>query len=136
MDRRTVSGWTLVEVLTSMAIVFTLTGTVGHIGVQQVRRAQLLAAQQEVASITIALETYALDCGEYPTEAQGLPALWEPPVLHPVPTEWSGPYLFGPIEETPWGGRYTYETPGPEGRPYSIGFSDPPWRSLASGGTR
>lgn len=122
-----VEGWTLVEVLTSMAIVFTLTGTVGHIGMQQIRRAQLLAARQEVATIAIALETYAIDCGTYPTEAQGLDALWEPPVVHPVPATWAGPYLAAPIETTPWGGTYTYRAPGPMNQPYEIGYTPADW---------
>ncbi|MDA3951488.1 MAG: type II secretion system protein GspG [Spirochaeta sp.] len=125
MKSTSVPGWTLVEVLTSMAIVFLLTGTIGHIGGQQIQRARRLAAYQQRDALQIALETYALDCGIYPTEAQGLTALWEPPVLHPVPAEWNGPYLEGPVTDTPWGSPYRYEAPGPDGQPYLITFEEP-----------
>lgn len=123
MDYHRYDGWTLVEVLTAMTIVFVLTGTVGHIGYQQVDRARQLAAEQEVSAITVALETYAFDCGTYPTEAQGLDALWEAPVLHPVPEAWDGPYLTEPVGTTPWGTPYRYRVPGSNGRPYEITFS-------------
>ena len=125
MKFASVPGWTLVEVLTSMAIVFLLTGTIGHIGGQQIQRARRLAAYQQRDAIQIALETYALDCGVYPTEAQGLGALWEPPVLHPVPSEWDGPYLEGPVGDTPWGTPYRYQSPGPDGQPYLVTFKEP-----------
>ena len=117
---RTAGGWTLVEVITSMAIVFVLTGTIGHVGGRQIDRARELAVQQQLAAFAIALETYALDCGDYPTEAQGLDALREPPVLHPVPAGWNGPYVTGTIPDPPTGGSYRYDVPGDDGAPYRI----------------
>ncbi|MFP4152304.1 MAG: type II secretion system protein GspG [Alkalispirochaeta sp.] len=117
---KTAGGWTLVEVITSMAIVFALTGTVGHIGTRQIDRARELATRQQIVAFEIALETYALDCGTYPTEAQGLDALREAPVLHPVPRNWNGPYLTGDVPEPPVGGFYRYEVPGTDGAPYRI----------------
>lgn len=44
-----------------------------------------------------ALIEYERDCGEFPTEQQGLLALREKPVLEPVPEKWNGPYT---IEST------------------------------------
>jgi general secretion pathway protein G len=109
-------GWTLLEVLTSMAIVFILTGTIGHVGGRQIERAKELAARQHLKVVEIALETYAMDCGVYPTTAQGLDALWTAPVLHPVPSEWDGPYIDGPVNES----TLIYRSPGSDGRPYTL----------------
>lgn len=117
---RRLPGWTLVEVLTSMTIVFILTATAGHIGGRQIERARTLAMRQYVEVVQIALETYAMDCGDYPTTSQGLNALWSPPVLSPVPPLWNGPYLDEAVDQTPWGDTLRYVNPGPDGRPYMI----------------
>lgn len=113
-------GWTLTETLVSMAIVFLLSGSVGYAGLQQVERAREAAARMQINTFAVALETYALDCGAYPTTTQGLDALWAPPVVAPVPTGWRGPYLAAPVPPTPWGGRYRYAAPGSDGAPWSI----------------
>lgn len=120
---RRLEGWTLVEVLLSMAIVFTLTGTVGYIGAGQVERSRHIAAETQIRTLEIALESYAMDCGTYPTAAQGLQALVEPPVLMPVPQGWRGPYLRRSVPRDPWGELYHYEVPGPGGLPYRITHS-------------
>ncbi len=113
-------GWTLVEVLTSMTVVFILTATAGHVGGRQIERAKVLATQQYMEVVQIALETYAMDCGDYPTTSQGLDALWSAPVLHPVPPRWDGPYLDEPVSDSAWGSTLQYKTPGPNGRPYLL----------------
>ncbi len=121
--QRTLPGWTLTEVLIAMAIVFTLTGTVGFIGTGQIDRARLIAAEQQLRMFEIALESYALDTGQFPTSEQGLDALVTAPVLAPIPTAWRGPYLRGPVPPDPWGEAYRYETRTTSGAPYRLTHS-------------
>ena len=131
MVTKRLAGWTLVEVLSSMAIVFILTGTVAHVGGRHIDTARRLAARRQIEALEIALEMYALDCGDYPTEAQVLEALRNPPVVHPVPAEWNGPYIDGPVPATPWGGEYRYAAPGPEGTPYAVTYEEDGARTAA-----
>lgn len=122
MRRSRVSGWTIAETLLGMAIVFTLTGTVGFLGTRQIERARLTAAESQVRILEMALEAYALDAGDYPTRDQGLDALYTAPVLAPLPRRWKGPYLHKPVGPDPWGGQYRYHRPGPDGLPYQVTF--------------
>jgi general secretion pathway protein G len=39
--------------------------------------------------------------------------------LRPLP-RWNGPYLQGAIPPDPWGSKYQYQAPGPNGRDYEI----------------
>lgn len=120
MVRAGLGGWSYVETLVSMAIVFTLSSTVGVVGTRQVERARVAAVRSQLATLELALESYAVDCGRYPSTAQGLAALWERPYLAPIPTDWQGPYLRREPGADPWGNPYRYEQPGPNGLPYLV----------------
>lgn len=118
-------GWTMAETLIGMAIVFTLTGTVGYLGTRQVERARQAAAESQLRILEIALESYAIDTGDYPTREQGLDALYTRPILAPVPARWNGPYLRSPVGPDPWGGAYRYQRPGPDGLAYQVSYRHP-----------
>lgn len=106
-----------------MAIVFLLSGTVGFVGSEQIDRARHLAARQQIGVFRLALESYAIDTGRYPTTAQGLEALRTPPTLSPVPHTWHGPYLTGEIPQDPWGKHYEYRGPTAEQELFSLSYS-------------
>ena len=57
---------------------------------------------------------------QYPSEAQGMSALWEKPVLSPVPPNWDGPYIDRKIPKDPWNNDYIYKNPGENNLPFSI----------------
>lgn len=113
-------GWTFVETLVVIAIILVLTGTVGFVAIRAVDRAKVVAARSQIEAFEVALNGYLLDCGAYPTEEQGLEALWEKPVLEPLPEAWAGPYLGKPVPRDPWGRDYQYTVPGPSGLPFGI----------------
>lgn len=117
------SGWTLAEVLVAMAIVFLLSGTVGFVGIEQITRARHLSAEQQISVFRLALESYAIDTGGYPTTEQGLRALHEVPTLSPVPRQWRGPYIHGEIPSDPWGAAYEYRGPDEERSSYALSYS-------------
>jgi general secretion pathway protein G len=113
-------GWTIMETLIVIAIVLILTSIVGFTGIQYLDRARKAAARSQIDSFSLALESYYIDCGRYPTEEQGLEALWRKPTIEPVSPNWSGPYVYRRTPNDPWGNPYEYRTPGPDGLPFSI----------------
>lgn len=114
------SGWTFVETLIVVAIMLVLTASVGFVAIRAVGSANVAGARGQIQSFTVALNAYLIDNGRYPTEEQGLGALWEEPRTEPVPPRWSGPYIERSVPPDPWGGEYVYETPGPNGLPFAI----------------
>lgn len=113
-------GWTFLETLIAIAVIVTLTGTVGMAGLRFVSQARRLAARSQIESYALALNAYALDNGRVPTESQGLSALWRKPVLEPVPERWDGPYVTREPAPDPWGRPYEYRVPGPGGLGFGI----------------
>lgn len=118
--RSTESGWTFIEIIIVITIILVLTSTVGIVGVRYVDRARVSAAVNEMAALSVALDGYYLDCGRYPTEEQGLAALWTVPTIPPIPDGWAGPYLSKEDFEDPWGTPYRYVVPGPHGLPFGV----------------
>lgn len=121
-------GFTFVETLAVLAIGAILTAGAGISAFKAVEIAREYSAKETVAQYKAALQSYYIDCGSYPTTEQGLKALWEKPILVPVPTSWQGPYLDKEIKQDPWGGNFVYVKKGsasfpsdcPENLPYAI----------------
>jgi general secretion pathway protein G len=103
-----------------VAIILILTSAVGFVAVRWIASANRAAARTQIETYAVALAAYYADSGAYPTAEQGLPALWERPVLEPVPASWNGPYLARPVPRDPWSHEYEYRVPGPAGLPYGI----------------
>ena len=120
-------GFTFVEILVAMMILFILLGTSGFAYFRYVSKARVVAAKNQIETLALALNSYYLDAGTYPTTDQGLEALWQQPILEPVPSGWDGPYLTKELPRDPWGYKYEYSVPGPAGLPFGI-------RSLGSDG--
>jgi general secretion pathway protein G len=92
-------------------------------------QAKITAAQAQIANLQVALDTFKLDVGRFPTTVEGLQALLEQPASNPA--GWHGPYVRGTLMD-PWGKAYGYRRPGrdsekeydlysggPDGRPDS-----------------
>ena len=114
------AGFTFIEIMVAMMILVILIGVAGFTYVRYIARARVVGARNQIESFGIALNSYYLDTGRYPTAEQGLAALWEKPLLEPVPAGWSGPYLNKKVPVDPWGHPYEYTTPGPNGLPFAI----------------
>ncbi len=113
-------GWTFVETLIVISIVLILTSTVGVMSFKYIGKAKIVAARTQIENLSMALDTYFMDNRRYPIEEQGLVALWEKPILEPVPKDWDGPYIKKNLAEDPWGNDYEYIVPGTNGLPYGI----------------
>ena len=115
------------EVLIVIAIILILTSAVGFMAFKYIDRARVVTAKNQIETLALALDAYAIDCKQYPTQEQGLAALWEKPTMEPVPEGWDSPYVTKKITADPWGHPYQYTVPGPNGLPFGI-------RSLGSDG--
>lgn len=101
-------GFTFVETLVVLAIGAVLTaGSVVSAG-KIIAQAKKTAAKNQLSQLSYAIQCYFLDCGRFPTSEQGINALWEKPVLYPVPELWNGPYVDKRPGTDPWGGEYKY----------------------------
>ncbi len=101
-------GFTFAETLAVLAIMLVLSAGVGISAMKYVEKARKLEARSQIQIYTLALQSYWMDCGAYPTTSQGLQALWEKPVLHPLPKNWNGPYITREVQADPWGNKYVY----------------------------
>ncbi len=114
------AGFTFIEIMVAMMIVLILIGGASFMYIRYVGRARVVGAKNQIEAFSIALNGYYLDCGRFPSTDQGLQALWEKPILEPVPSQWSGPYLNKEVPKDPWTHEYAYQNPGPSGLPFAV----------------
>jgi general secretion pathway protein G len=108
------NGFTLLEVMVVVIVLGLLAGLVGPQIIGRVSDAKSTTARTQIEMISVALDSYRLDNGRYPTTQQGLEALRTEPAADPVPTNWRGPYLRREVPMDPWGRPYEYRSPGEE----------------------
>lgn len=113
-------GWTFMETLVVMAIVLVLTASVGLSSIKQIDKARVVTARTQIESFCVALDSFYMDTGRYPTENEGLDALWIKPFGLESGVLWNGPYVSKAIPQDPWGNSYVYEIPGNNGLAYSV----------------
>lgn len=118
------SGLTLIELTIVIVILGILAAVIAPRVLNTPDRARVSKAKLDIGSIKTALDFYAIDVGQYPTNEQGLDALWRAP--SPTPPNWDGPYIGTQNFLDPWNNPYVYRT-GPGTRPgydyelYSLG---------------
>ena len=95
-----------------MVIIGLLAGYVGPKLFTQIGKSEVKAAKAQIDALHKALDQYRIDIGRYPSSQQGLAALVMKPADEP---RWSGPYLAKAVPADPWGGAYTYRSPGQHG---------------------
>ena len=106
--RKNFEAFTFVETLAVLAITAALTAGCTISVARLISSAKKTSARNQIEQYSAALQTYFLDCGRFPTTEQGLFALWEKPVLYPIPEEWDGPYLERRPAKDPWGTDFEY----------------------------
>lgn len=117
--RKYEEGWSFVETLIVMAIVLILTAAVGFSSIKQIEKARIVTAKSQIETFSLALDSYYMDVGEYPTAEQGLEALFSKPISL-SDNKWDGPYLSKAVPKDPWGNDYQYYIPSENGLPYGI----------------
>lgn len=106
------SAFTLIEILVTITVIAILAGLVSPMIFRNVGDAKVTAAQAQIETLGLALDTYYLHNDHYPSSAQGLDALMRSPTGEPAARNWRGPYLKKAIPLDPWGTPYRYESPG------------------------
>lgn len=110
---RSRSGFTLIEMLVVIAIIAVLAAVVAPEVFRNVTDAKVTAAKSQIGIFALALDSYRLDNGQYPTTAQGLQALRTKPTSSgDALLNWRGPYLRQEVPLDPWGRPYVYFAPG------------------------
>jgi len=107
-NEKEANGFTFVETLAVLAVGAVLAAGAGISGVKIVEQARNTSAKESISQFKAALQSYYIDCGQFPTTQQGLEALWTKPVLVPVPENWNGPYLDEEVKSDPWGSEFIY----------------------------
>ncbi len=106
------SGFTLIEVMVVLVILGILATLVVPKIMGRPDEARIIAARQDINSISQALKLYRLDNHNYPSTDQGLQALVSKPTAPPAPPNWkTGGYL-DRLPKDPWGNEYKYISPG------------------------
>lgn len=112
VGRNGTSAFTLVQLLIIITVVVILAAVAAPRLLKQQEKARRTQATNDMDDLGLNLDRYAKDNGTYPSSEQGLKALWEKPIIPPIPGNWAGPYLDKPILKDPWENNYVYIYPG------------------------
>lgn len=101
-------GFTLIELLLVMVILAVLAAIVVPKFTSRTKQAKETAAKTDISAFDLALDSFEVDNGHYPSSDEGLNALMTQPS---DATNWKGPYL-KKLPNDPWGHPYVYRYPG------------------------
>lgn len=114
------SGFTLIEMLVVLVIIGMLAGLVGPKLFGRVDSSKVKTADVQVKMLKGSLETFRLDVGRFPTQAEGLQVLNLAPADERAKARWRGPYLDQELPMDPWDNPYQYSMPGANGQPFAL----------------
>ena len=104
------SAFTLIELLLVMVILVILAAVVVPKFTGRSEQARNTAAKTDIAAIDGAIDQFEVDNGRYPSNEEGLSALFQAPSGL---SNWHGPYLKrSAVPVDPWGNPYQYRSPG------------------------
>lgn len=106
-------GFTLIELLVVLVILGLLAGLAVPQVLQQLSKAKSATASIALDSLGSALDLYRLDVGRFPSQDEGIEALFERP---DGARKWFGPYIKKrDMLLDPWDYPYRYRIPGEHG---------------------
>ena len=109
MKRRR-KGFTLVEILVVIVIITMLATLIVPNISRQFSTAKVKLAETGIAMIEMSLQDFLLECGRFPTQADGgLEALRMAP--SDLVEVWNGPYIDSKKLIDPWGYQFYYQYP-------------------------
>ncbi len=106
------AGFSMLEVMVVIAIIGIMMGVMVPVFMGNDDKARVSAAQQDIMSISQALDLYKLDNRRYPSTDQGLEALVTAP--HDA-SNWAENGYLKKLKTDPWGNPYQYVSPGSTG---------------------
>lgn len=112
-QKRTMHGFTLIEVMVVVVILGILAAIVVPRIMDRPDEARKVKAQQDIRALEAALNLYRLDNYTYPSTDQGLEALAQKPV--PDPPRWKAGGYIDRLPMDPWQHDYQFLNPGSHG---------------------
>ena len=103
------NGWTFLETLIVLAVFLVLSGGISFAGIRLLEKARTVAAANDLAALSLALEAFRMDMGRYPGLSEGLEVLCSRPAGETGGGVWFGPYIRGSALRDPWGELYRYD---------------------------
>jgi general secretion pathway protein G len=103
---------TLIEILIVIAILLAIGGLVVVNLMPKKEQADIDLMRVQIGSFDEALKLFKLDMDRYPTEEEGLAALWKGPEDDEETKKWRGPYMDPPVPQDKWGHDWIYRYPG------------------------
>ncbi len=115
-EKRHQDGYSLLEILVVLAIMGTIISLVAPRLFSQLDRANVVATKAQAKTIKLALNSFRIDFGRFPTAEEGLEVLSKMPSDPAMQAQWFGPYLEGDLPADGWGNAYHYDLPGIDDR--------------------
>ncbi|MFT7413124.1 MAG: general secretion pathway protein G [Paraglaciecola sp.] len=103
MKQKRQVGFSMIELLVVLVILGLLAGLVGPQFFGKVDSAKIRTAETQVKMFKMALQTYRLDMGNYPSALDDLST-----APANVRNYWDGPYLDEKMPKDPWNNNYQY----------------------------
>lgn len=101
-------GYSLLEILVVLVIMALLASVVAPRLFAIADRSKVTTAEAQAKGLRLALDSFRLDVGRYPTQQEGLTVLMTEPDGN---LNWFGPYMEDEVPLDPWGNAYTYQAP-------------------------
>ena len=105
-------AFTLVELLVVIVIISMLGAFVAPRVFKQIGKSKRDLARPRLALVEDALERFAINCGRYPDDSEGLEALIEMPDDETLEGKWDGRYLKPSQLLDPWDNPIVYRAEG------------------------
>ncbi len=114
--RRGRRGFSLIELLIVIAILLAIGGLVAVTMLNVRDQSDIDLQRVQFDQIDQAMTRFNVDLRRYPSEEEGIAALWDSEVLEDEEdmNRWRGPYLDSPITEDAWGTELEYRYPSEE----------------------
>jgi len=93
----------LLEIMVVITLIGLVTAAIGVAAINQLGKGQSDAARNQAYEIAKSMDIYKLQNGSYPSTAQGISALSNPPKGKPI---------MEAVPKDPWGNDYIYTSPG------------------------
>jgi general secretion pathway protein G len=106
-------GFSLIELMIVIGIIGLLVAVVGPNLIQRFEIAKRDTTRMNIKSLSTALKSFRLECGQYPTTDQGLDALKAKPTTgQPCKNYAPGGYIEQSIPKDGWDRPFSYESDG------------------------
>ena len=116
------AGFSFIEIIVVMVIIAILAGVVTVNVLHKPAEAKIAAGRMQLQQLRTAVELYAAEQGQVPTQEQGLNALVRKASLPPVPERYpQGGYLNSPsVPLDPWKHPFVYLVPGRSNEAFEV----------------